>query len=74
MVCVCDASVAELDMVHDLKEEHTVAAELDWARRRAKMARDAERGQLAAATRRENERKRKLQSQMYIDMSDCDDV
>ena len=73
-VCVCDASVEELEMLLRLEEEYDTASFWDWEVKRAKIARDSQRGQMAAITRRENERKRKLAVvDGAIDLSDCDD-
>jgi len=70
-VCVCDATVEELEAVYRLRIDYETVSFWDWEAKRAVIVRNAERGQKAAATRRENDRKRKLAA--VVDLSDCED-
>ena len=61
-VCVCDATVEEMDMVFRINEENEAVRYWDWEVRRAKIRRDAERAEKAADTRRANWLKRKREA------------
>ena len=58
-VCICDATVQELEMVHEARQKFNAVSERKHARWQAKQFRNHERALKAAATRRENERKRR---------------
>ena len=58
-ICVCDASVEEMELVHEAILKHKDMQEKVHARKCAEIFRNHARGLKAAATRRENERKRR---------------
>ena len=60
-VCVCDATLPELRLVQEARDRYEQLSEEAHERKMVKIRADHERGMKAAATRRENTLKRKLE-------------